>query len=172
MPTLDVSVNLFSLFAFIVVLGIVVDDAIIVGENIYTHHQRHGEPLRAAIEGAQEVSVPVVFAVLTTVAAFMPMLAVPGGIGKIMRVMPMIVIPALLFSLVESLWILPAHLSHLRSRDTSEVANGGSRRWGWYRVQSRVVAGLHYVIDRTVQALPRAGSAVALRHPGHRRGHR
>jgi multidrug efflux pump subunit AcrB len=148
MPTLDVSVNLFSLFAFIVVLGIVVDDAIIVGENIYTHHQRHGEPLKAAIEGAREVSVPVVFAVLTTVAAFMPMLAVPGGIGKIMRVMPMIVIPALLFSLVESLWILPAHLSHLRSRDTSEVANGGSRRWGWYRVQSRVVAGLHYVIER------------------------
>ncbi len=147
MPTLDVSVNLFSLFAFILVLGIVVDDAIIVGENIYTHHQRHGEPLKAAIEGAQEVSVPVVFAVLTTVAAFMPMLAVPGNIGKIMRVMPMIVIPALLFSLVESLWILPAHLSHLRSRDTSEVANGSSRRWGWYRVQSRVVAGLHYVIE-------------------------
>jgi multidrug efflux pump subunit AcrB len=147
MPTLDVSVNLFSLFAFIVVLGIVVDDAIIVGENIYTHHQRHGDPLKAAVEGAQEVSVPVVFAVLTTVAAFMPMLAVPGGIGKIMRVMPMIVIPALLFSLVESLWILPAHLSHLRGRDTSEVANGGSRRWGWYRVQSRVVAGLHHVIE-------------------------
>jgi len=147
MPTLDVSVNLFSLFAFIVVLGIVVDDAIIVGENIYTHHQRHGSPLRAAVEGAQEVGVPVVFAVLTTVAAFMPMLAVPGGIGKIMRVLPMIVIPALLFSLVESLWILPAHLSHLRSRDTSEVANGGSRRWGWYRVQSRVAAGLHWVID-------------------------
>jgi multidrug efflux pump subunit AcrB len=147
MPTLDVSVNLFSLFAFIVVLGIVVDDAIIVGENIYTHHQRHGQPLKAAIDGAREVSVPVVFAVLTTVAAFTPMLAVPGSIGKLMRVMPMIVIPALLFSLVESLWILPAHLSHLRARDTSEVANG-MRRWGWYRVQSRVVAGLHYVIDR------------------------
>ncbi len=147
MPTLDVSINLFSLFAFIVVLGIVVDDAIIVGENIYTHHQRHGDPVKAAIEGTREVSVPVVFAVLTTVAAFMPMLAVPGGIGKIMRVMPMIVIPALIFSLVESLWILPSHLSHLRSRDTSEVANGGSRRWGWYRVQSRVVAGLHYVIE-------------------------
>jgi len=147
MPTLDVSINLFSLFAFIVVLGIVVDDAIIVGENIYTHHQRHGDPMKAAIEGTREVSVPVVFAVLTTVAAFMPMLAVPGGIGKIMRVMPMIVIPALIFSLVESLWILPSHLSHLRSRDTSEVANGGSRRWGWYRVQSRVVAGLHYVIE-------------------------
>jgi multidrug efflux pump subunit AcrB len=90
----------------------------------------------------------VVFAVLTTVAAFTPMLAVPGSIGKIMRVMPMIVIPALLFSLVESLWILPAHLSHLRARDTSEKVNGSSRRWGWYRVQSRVVAGLHYVIDR------------------------
>ena len=147
MPTLDVSVNLFSLFAFIVVLGIVVDDAIIVGENIYTHHQRHGDPLKAAIEGAREVSVPVVFAVLTTVAAFMPLLAVPGNIGKIMRVMPLIVIPALFFSLVESLWVLPAHLAHLRSRDTAENGNGNGNRGGWYRIQGRVAAALHRFIE-------------------------
>ena len=94
MPTLDVSVNQMSLFAFIVVLGIVVDDAIIVGENVYSHYQRHGNRLKAAIDGAREVSVPVVFAVLTTVATFMPLLAVEGGIGKTMRVIPLIVIPA------------------------------------------------------------------------------
>jgi multidrug efflux pump subunit AcrB len=136
MPTLDVSLNLISMFAFIVVLGIVVDDAIIVGENVYSHYQRHRRPLKAAIDGAREVSVPVVFAVLTTVAAFMPLLAVEGAIGKTMRVIPLIVIPALLFSLVESLWILPAHLSRVRRRKTP------AREGLWARFQSRVAGAL------------------------------
>ena len=83
MPALGVSINMISLFAFIVVLGIVVDDAIVVGENIYTHQQRHGQPAcAAAIDGAQEVAVPVIFAVLTTMAAFVPLLNVPGPIGQ------------------------------------------------------------------------------------------
>ncbi|NIV46298.1 MAG: AcrB/AcrD/AcrF family protein, partial [Gammaproteobacteria bacterium] len=74
MPALDVSINMISLFAFILVLGIVVDDAIVVGENIYTHQHRTEEGLRGAISGAREVSLPVVFAVMTTVAAFLPLL--------------------------------------------------------------------------------------------------
>jgi len=119
MPGLDVSINVISLFAFILVLGIVVDDAIVVGENIYTHQERHGEGLRGAIEGAQEISVPVIFAVLTTVAAFLPLMFVPGMMGKVFRVIPLVVIPCLLFSLVESLQILPAHLSHFRIQKTS-----------------------------------------------------
>ncbi|MCB1638377.1 MAG: efflux RND transporter permease subunit, partial [Thiothrix sp.] len=74
MPELGVTLNIMSMFAFILVLGIVVDDAIVTGENIYTHMRRHNDPVRAAIEGAQEVAVPVTFGVLTTVAAFMPLL--------------------------------------------------------------------------------------------------
>ena len=116
MPGLDVTVNVLSLFAFILVLGIVVDDAIIVGENIHSHHERHGDGVRAAIEGTQEIATPVVFAVLTTVVAFMPLMFVPGMMGKFFAVIPLIVIPCLLFSLVESLNILPAHLAHLKNR--------------------------------------------------------
>ena len=116
MPALGVTVNVMSLFAFILVLGIVVDDAIIVGENIYSHQEAHGETLRGSIEGTQEIATPVVFAVLTTVAAFMPLMFVPGMMGKFFRVIPLIVIPCLLFSLVESLNILPSHLAHLKAR--------------------------------------------------------
>jgi multidrug efflux pump subunit AcrB len=146
MPALGVTINLISLFAFILVLGIVVDDAIIAGENIYTHQHRHGQGLRGSIEGAQEISKPVIFAVLTTVAAFAPLLNVPGTMGKVMRVIPLIVIPCLLWSLVESLWILPAHLSHYREKETQE---GG--RWiagPWRRFQSRFANGLRWFIDR------------------------
>ena len=88
MPSLDVSANVISLFAFTLVLGIVVDDAIIVGENIHRHQEEHGEGLRAAIEGAREIAKPVTFAVLTTVAAFTPMMFVPGMMGKIDRCSP------------------------------------------------------------------------------------
>ena len=134
MPGLDVSINEISLFAFILVLGIVVDDAIVVGENIYTHQERHGEGRRGAIEGAQEISVPVIFAVLTTVAAFVPLMLVPGMMGKIFRVIPLIVIPCLLFSLVESLQILPAHLSH--------IPTPKARKGSWGRFQGLFANGL------------------------------
>ena len=93
-------------------MGIVVDDAIVVGENIYEMRQRGMSPLDAAIQGARAISVPVVFSVLTTIAAFMPMFLVPGASGKFFRVLPAIVICVLAMSLIESLFILPAHLSH------------------------------------------------------------
>ncbi len=115
MPGLDVTVSVVSTFGFILVLGIVVDDAIMVGENIFRHQEMHGEGLRGSIEGAQEISTPVIFGVLTTVAAFTPMMFVPGMMGKIFIFLPLVVIPCLLFSLVESLNILPAHLSHLKN---------------------------------------------------------
>ena len=123
MPGLDVSINMLSLFAFIVVLGIVVDDAIVVGENIYSHYQQGKSKLQAALDGVQEVAVPVIFAVLTTVAAFSPLLTVPGNMGKFMKVIPIIVISTLLFSLIESLFILPAHLSHLTHKSTPRARN-------------------------------------------------
>ena len=143
LPGLDVTLNMITLFAFILVLGIVVDDAIVVGENVYTHQRRHGDGLTGAIEGTREIAVPVVFAVLTTVAAFSPLLAVPGTMGKIMRSIPLIVIPCLLFSLIESLWILPAHLSHLKAPPEQPGP--------WHRLQSRVASSLQWVIRRAYQ---------------------
>lgn len=111
MPWLGVSINMISLFAFILALGIVVDDAIVVGENIYEHRQR-GKPYRkAAIDGVLEVAIPVTFSILTTVAAFLPLIFVSGMMGKFIRVIPIIVITLLLMSLLESLLVLPAHLS-------------------------------------------------------------
>ena len=139
MPLLDVTVNIMSLFAFILVLGIVVDDAIIVGENIHRHQEEHGEGLRGSIEGGQEIATLVIFAVLTTVAAFMPLMFVPGMMGKIFRVIPLIVIPCLLFSLVESLNILPAHLAHMPKR---------RRRGPWTRFQEMAANGLKQFIQR------------------------
>ncbi|RMF94498.1 MAG: efflux RND transporter permease subunit [Candidatus Schekmanbacteria bacterium] len=111
LPFLGVSINMISLFAFILVLGILVDDAIVIGENIYAHRQMGKTHLRAAIDGAIEVAVPVIFSVLTTVAAFVPLLFVGGIMGKFIKVIPMIVITLLLVSLIESLFILPSHLS-------------------------------------------------------------
>ena len=119
MPYLGVTINVISLFGFILVLGIVVDDAIVTGENVFTHLQRGKDGLSAAIEGTNEVAVPVVFGVLTTVVAFVPIMMIGGFRGKIFAQIPLIVIPVLLFSLVESKWILPAHLKHLRLKRRS-----------------------------------------------------
>ena len=113
MPVLGVSLNLLSLFAFILVLGIVVDDAIVTGENIYTHMRRKKDGVQAAIDGAQEVAVPVTFGVLTTVAAFTPLLLIDGARGQIFAQIPLVVIPVLLFSIIESKFVLPSHMSHL-----------------------------------------------------------
>lgn len=141
MPSLDVSINLISLFAFIVVLGIVVDDAIVVGENIYRHYQMGKEGMTAALDGLREVAVPVTFSVLTTIAAFAPLTMVPGNTGKFMRVIPLVVICTLAFSLLESLFVLPSHLSHLkrRAQKTSNL---------WTRVQGRIASSFDVVIER------------------------
>ena len=148
MPSLDVSINIMSLFAFVTVLGIVVDDAIIVGENIFRHQEDHGDGLRGSIEGAQEIAKPVTFAVLTTVAAFMPLLFVPGMMGKIFRVIPLVVIPCLLFSLIESLGILPVHLSHLQRRGKPGV---------WRRFQGLFADGLKLFIRTVYQPILELG---------------
>ena len=145
MPGFDVSANVISLFAFILVLGVVVDDAIIVGENIFRHQESHGDGLRGSIEGAREIAKPVVFAVLTTVAAFMPLMFVPGIIGRVLRVIPLVVIPCLLFSLVESLGILPAHLAHIRRRPD---ASGP-----WRRFQQFFANGLKAFVRTVYQPL-------------------
>ncbi|WP_269540620.1 efflux RND transporter permease subunit [Cerasicoccus fimbriatus] len=111
-PPLDTTINMITMFAFIITLGIVVDDAIVVGENIYSHHQRGKSFYVAAIDGTREVAMPVVFSVLTNIVAFMPLFFIPGFMGKIFGVIPIVVIGVFSVSLIESLFILPAHLSH------------------------------------------------------------
>lgn len=138
MPELGVTLNIMSLFAFILVLGIVVDDAIVTGENIYTHLQHSSDPTQSAIKGTQEIAVPVTFGVLTTVVAFMPLLMVEGRRGDIWAQIPLIVIPVLLFSLVESKLILPAHMKHVKP--------GSPRRWGLGKLQQKVADGLERFI--------------------------
>jgi hypothetical protein len=115
LPGMEVSINMISLFGFIVVLGIVVDDAIVIGENVYSHLQRGKTPLQAAKEGALEVATPVLFAVLTTIAAFSVMLGIEGTMGQFSRNIPLVVIACLAFSVVEAFFILPAHLRHLKA---------------------------------------------------------
>ena len=111
MPSLGLSINMISLFAFIMALGIVVDDAIVVGESVYDHRSKGKSRLKAAIDGTLEVGVPVVFSVLTTIVAFIPLIFVTGVMGKFIRVIPIVVIAIFVVSLIESLFVLPAHLS-------------------------------------------------------------
>jgi len=117
LPYLDVSLNLISLFAFILTIGIVVDDAIIVGENVHAQVQR-GLPVYEAVKrGASEMTIPVVYAVGTNVIAFLPLLLVPGTVGQFMRDLPIVVAVVFAVSLIEALLILPAHLrSHTSPR--------------------------------------------------------
>jgi multidrug efflux pump subunit AcrB len=127
MPVFDISINMMSLFAFIMSLGLVVDDAIVVGENIFSYRQQGMSPIPAAIKGVKEMAAPVTMAVLTTVFAFLPLMYTKGMMGKILRVIPLIVISVLMVSLVEALLILPAHLS------TGKIArknNSKKRRFG------------------------------------------
>ncbi|MEE9241255.1 MAG: efflux RND transporter permease subunit, partial [bacterium] len=106
------SLNMITMFAFIMVLGILVDDAIVVAENIYARMRRGENFIQAAVEGTVEVAWPVVATVATTIVAFMPLFWVEGTIGKFMAIIPVAVIAALIASLIESLLILPAHLGH------------------------------------------------------------
>jgi len=152
MPWLDASINMLSLFGFILAIGIVVDDAIVVGENIYTEREAGRGPLEAAIQGARRIAVPVVFAVLTTVVAFMPLLFIPGAIGKFLKFIPMIVITVLLLSLVESLFILPHHLSHLPEHAHMKLPAGLAfveRAQAW--VQRTLARFIDGPLDRTVR---------------------
>ncbi|MCK5866296.1 MAG: efflux RND transporter permease subunit, partial [Marinobacter adhaerens] len=128
LPLVGVSINMISMFAFIVALGIVVDDAIVAGENIYEYQQQGMGFARAAVLGARDVAIPITFSILTNVVAFLPLAFIPGTMGKIWKVVPLVVITVFLISWVESLLILPGHLAHLKRRPA-----GGStsrlQRW-------------------------------------------
>ncbi|AVI62497.1 efflux RND transporter permease subunit [Halomonas sp. GFAJ-1] len=139
LPWIGVSLNMMSMFAFIIALGIVVDDAIMVGENIYSYREE-GYSLRdAAVKGAGEIAVPLTFAILSNIVAFLPLLFLPGFLGLIFATVPVVVITVFLISWVEALFILPAHLAHSRKPRQTPA---------WQRpieaVRQRMQGGLHH----------------------------
>jgi len=142
LPTFGVSINMVSMFAFIVTLGIVVDDAIVVGENVY-YYRQSGKPwFEAAVAGAREISMPIVFSVLTNMVAFVPMFFVPGFMGKVFRQIPIVVVSVFFISLIESLLILPAHLGHQKTRRAYGI-------FGWLeRGQNRFGRAFLRSVDR------------------------
>ncbi len=139
LPHFNVSLNMISLFAFIMVLGIVVDDAILVGENVFRKQEEGLPPLPAAVDGSVEVGRPVVFAVLTTMVAFAPLLMAGGTMGNFMRNIPIVVIAVLFGSLVESLFILPAHLARSRAALTVPSAQ---------RTEKLMARGLRWIVQK------------------------
>jgi multidrug efflux pump subunit AcrB len=145
MPFFGISVNMISLFAFILVLGIVVDDAIVTGENVYTRIQRGEHPSIAAWKGTSEVGTVVVFGVLTTMVAFTPMLGLSGVSGKIWPNIPLVVIPTLAFSLLQSKFVLPAHLALLAPTDRTKPVNR------LFRLQRKIADGLEKFVIRIYQ---------------------
>ena len=116
LPMIDVSINMISMFGFLVALGIVVDDAIVVGENVYENRERGMDNMQAAIRGTQDVARPVTFSILTNIVAFLPVMFLPGITGNYWWPLPAVVIAVLTFSLMEALFILPAHLGHIHHR--------------------------------------------------------
>lgn len=114
LPTLSVSINMVSLFGFLVALGLVVDDAIVVGENVFEERKNHEDPLKAAIVGTKRVATPVIFSIITTLIAFVPLLFMPGETGLFWWPLPVVVMTVLVLSLFEALYILPAHLGHVK----------------------------------------------------------
>ena len=139
------TINMISLFAFIMTLGILVDDAIIVGENIYTHFNRGKSPSAAVVDGLKEVGGPVVMAVSTTIVAFIPLLFIAGIMGKFIAVMPRAVIAILIISLGEALIILPAHLSGALTRSALKTDS----RPSWHeRIRVKVEHLLNVVIEK------------------------
>jgi len=153
MMVFDIPLHAVSLFSFVLAIGIIVDDAIVVSEYIHLERMRGTPGVVAAIRGARRIKVPLIFAVLTTVVAFIPLLFVPAGFGEVWKALPIIVIAMLLISLAESLLVLPNHLSHhLHGPDW--VPRSGTERFV-ARIQNRVDSWLNSFVqgplDRGIQ---------------------
>ena len=120
-PFTGFTINMITMFAFIVTLGIVVDDAVVVGENVYFNRRRGLSFFESAVQGTKEVAMPVTFSVITNIVAFLPLFFVPGVMGKIFTFIPVVVTCVFFISLVESLFILPAHLAHQKTSEKKGV---------------------------------------------------
>ena len=152
-PAVDVTVNVASLFAFIMVLGVVVDDAIIIGESVQSEIQQKGQSITNVIRGAKRVATPATFGVLTTMAAFFPMILESGPNAAFPHAIGFVVVLCLVFSLVESKLILPAHLAHMPAYEhadanwLSRIRTGINRRlehWVNARYSPFLTQALHY----------------------------
>ena len=141
-PLAGISISTVSVMAFILVLGILVDDAIVIGERVYAHEKQGKDRITAAIEGAQEVTVPVIFGVLTTMATFLPILNIPGPMGGFFGAMAVVVIIALFFSIVESQLIQPSHLAH---RSVERTTSSNYLLNHWLQFQERMSSGLERI---------------------------
>jgi HAE1 family hydrophobic/amphiphilic exporter-1 len=155
------TMNMITMFACIMALGLLVDDAIVVGENIYSHWRRGTHPVRAAIDGASEMAMPVIAAVLTTVAAFLPLFLMEGILGKFIAVLPVAMVAALLISLFEVFIILPPHLAH--SLPPPDQQRAPQRRWERWtqRLRQDIDAAIDWQITRVY--LPVLRRAMELR---------
>lgn len=142
LPLVDISINMISMFGFMIVLGIVVDDAIVVGENIYEYRQRGYSFMDAAILGTKDVSRPVIFSILTTIIAFVPLLFIPGETGKYWWPLPVVVIVVLLVSLLEALYILPSHVAH-KPKENNFTATRKLKGW-----QASIAQAFNRFVDR------------------------
>ena len=149
-PGLDLSVNVISAFGFLIVLGVVVDDAIVIGESIYSEKEKEDaseegqEAILTTVRGVSKVVTPATFGVITTMAAFLPLTQVSGRMGNVFGQIATTVIFCLIFSLIESKLILPSHLAHLN-------VHKEPRNWltkAWARLQKRVARGLKWLIDK------------------------
>ena len=148
LPVAGVSVNMISLFGFLVVLGIVVDDAVVVGENVYEKRQTAVGDELAAVDGTNEVAAPVTFSILTNIVAFVPLMFIPGETGKFWSPLPVVVIIVLALSLVESLFILPAHLA--RTPDMKKRSGPG----GWlHDRQQQFSRGFNRLVEIVYQPI-------------------
>lgn len=142
LPSMDVSLNMISMFAFIIALGIVVDDAIVVGEGIYAHREEGLSPTDAAIKGAKEMASPVGFSVMSNIVAFLPLLFIPGWMGKVWLAIPLVVAGVFVMSWIESVLILPSHIAALRAESSIRFI-----RWA-DRHQQQISRGLQRGINR------------------------
>ena len=140
LPLFDMTISTMTVMAFILVLGIVVDDAIVVGERIYGHEQLGKEPLKAAVEGTWEVSTPVIFGVLTTIAAFLPLVISEGRMTPFFAPIGYVVIIALACSIIESQLILPSHLAHRSRKEPSTILTKS-----WTKFQGKLAQGLESI---------------------------
>ncbi|OEU66019.1 MAG: cobalt-zinc-cadmium resistance protein [Desulfovibrio sp. S3730MH75] len=141
------SVNMISMFAFIISLGIVVDDAIVVGENVYTMRQQGMSWHKAAYEGAKRIAMPVTFSVLTNIVAFMPLFFLPGVMGKFFKIIPLVVCSVFAVSLIESLFVLPAHLAHGSEKKPGKIMSFILRN------QQKVSKGLLVFIEKVYRPI-------------------
>lgn len=152
-PLAGVSINAISLFAFIMVLGLLVDDAVVVGENVHRHQENAEDPMEAAITGAREVAIPVIFGVLTTIAAFGPLIYSPGTMGQIFSVIGISAVLCLSFSVIESQFVLPSHLGHMKWNNPEDAERQGSLRAGWKKFQTKMSTSLNRLAHNQYRSL-------------------